>query len=125
MRTLAKILQHRFLTNNNGQSAVEYIVVCAALVAGLIITPNIYDTISHTMQDKYKSYAFSVSISDPPSKQFDDKVKHDADEVKHVIDILKDLEKLVTDSIIPDILHGKIPSEDSVKEFLHLLKSLF
>jgi hypothetical protein len=104
--------------NQSGQSSVEYLVVTGALIAGLITLPNIYDTFSHTMQDKYKSYAFSVAISDPPSKQFDD-------EVHHTADIIEEIEDLLFKTIFPDLAKGKMPSIADVKKFFDLAKSLF
>ncbi len=109
----------RFLRGNEkGQSAVEYLVVMAALMASLITLPNIYHTVSHTMQDKYTSYAFSVAISDPPSKQFDDTVHQGAD-------ILKEIEHVLFDIIIPDIRQGKLPGIGEIKDFFDLVKKLF
>lgn len=109
-----------FLRSHNecGQSSVEYLVVTGALIASLITLPNIYDTISHTMRDKYKSYAFSVAISDPPSKQFDDKVHHTAD-------IIEQIEDLLSNTIFPDIAKGKMPSLTDIKKFFDLAKRLF
>lgn len=114
--------------NEKGQSAIEYIVICTALVTMLLITSShnsIYNIVSHTMQDKYNSYEFAVSISDPPSKQFDDEVEQDADKVKDIMHTLKKIKHLIGHSIIPDITHGKIPSMDSIKEFGKLVESLF
>lgn len=128
MKLLKSVLQVPFLAGEEGQSAVEYLVICTALVTLLLVSTSqdgIYQMMSHTMQDKYKSYAFGVSIADPPSKAFDDEVKKDAEKVKEVLDTLGELEELITHAIIPDILHGKMPSKDSVKEFVNLLKSLF
>lgn len=113
------------LRNQQGQSAVEYLVITAALVASLLTLPNMYDTLSHTMRNKYQSYAFGVSISDPPSKAFDDKVSKDADEVKHILETLKQVENLFSHTIIPDIKHGKMPSTKSITEFRDQLKKLF
>jgi len=109
----------RFLRGNEkGQSAVEYLVVTAALMASLITLPNIYQTVGHTMQDKYTSYAFSVAISDPPSKQFDDTVHQGAD-------LLKEIEHVLFDIIIPDIRQGKLPGIGEIKDFFDLVKKLF
>lgn len=82
----------RHIRNDRGQSIVEYLIVSAAIVASLITAPSIYQEISGTLKNKYKSYAFGVAVSDPPRKTFDDQVKKDADEVKHILDILKDIE---------------------------------
>lgn len=120
-----KIFFFRFLNNQRGQSAVEYLIVSAAIIAGLITLPSIYDTMSHTMQNKYKSYAFGISISDPPTKHFDDTVKQDIDKVSKVLDTLKALWDIGTGSILPDIFHGKMPSTNAIKAFIALIKSLF
>ena len=128
MKALANILPANFIQNEKGQSAVEYLVICTALVSILLMSSSqdsMYNIVSHTMQEKYKSYAFGVSISDPPSKQFDDEVKQDADKVKEVLNTLSKIERLISDTIVPDIVHGKMPSTDSIKEFAELLKSLF
>jgi len=128
MKTLINKFPAHVFQNEKGQSAVEYLVICTALVTMLLISSSqdsLYNIVSHTMQDKYKSYAFGVSISDPPSKQFDDEVKEDADKVKDVLDTLKEIKELISHIIIPDILHGQMPSTDSIKEFTSLLKSLF
>lgn len=101
-----------------GQSAVEYLIVTSALIAGLITLPNIYDTISHTMHDKYTSYAFSIAISDPPSKEFDDKVHHEADTMEQIEDLL-------FKTIFPDIGKGKMPATEDIKKFFDLVKGLF
>ncbi len=128
MKTLINMLPADVFHNEEGQSAVEYLVICTALVTMLLISSSqdsLYNIMSHTMQDKYKSYAFGVSISDPPSKQFDDTVKEDADKVKEVLNILGEIRALVSHMILPDILHGKMPSTDSIKQFASLVKSLF
>jgi hypothetical protein len=128
MKASTAPLSANVLQNEKGQSAVEYLVICTALVTMLLISSSdnsIYNIVSHTMQDKYKSYAFGVSISDPPSKKFDDEVKQDTDKVKEVLSILKEIGELISHIILPDILHGKMPSMDSIKEFASLVKSLF
>lgn len=128
MKALRNILPASIFLNERGQSAVEYLVICTALVTMLLISSSqdsMYNIVSHTMQEKYKSYAFGVSISDPPSKQFDDEVKQDADKVEEVLNTLSKLERLIADTIIPDITHGKMPSTDSIKDFADLIKSLF
>lgn len=111
-------------SNEKGQSSVEYIIVTSALVAALITMPSIYDTISHTMQDKYKSYAFGVSISDPPSKQFDDKVHKVADIIKQIEDLIEKIGAIFT-----DIFSGKLPSVKDFKSVFNdlweLIKTLF
>ena len=128
MKTLTNMLPAHVFQNEKGQSAVEYLVICTALVTMLLISSSqdsLYNIMSHTMQDKYKSYAFGVSISDPPSKQFDDEVKQDADKVKEVLDTLDEIGELISHIVLPDILHGKMPSTDSIKKFASLVKSLF
>ncbi|MCL7488921.1 MAG: hypothetical protein M8357_12205 [Desulfobulbaceae bacterium] len=113
----ARLAQFLLSRGEQGQSSVEYLVVTGALIASLITLPNIYDTFSHTIQDKYKSYAFSVAISDPPSKKFDD-------EVHHTADIIEQIENLLFKTIFPDISRGKMPAIKDIKNFFDLLKSL-
>lgn len=61
----------RLLHCSRGQAAVEYIVICGILVATLLAAPSVYDQVSTTLANKYRSYVFSVAITDPPSSEFD------------------------------------------------------
>ena len=117
-RIIARLFHRLRVHNERGQSSIEYLVVTGALIVSLITLPNIYDSISHTMRDKYKSYAFSIAISDPPSKQFDDTVHHTADTIEQI-------EELLSDTIFPDIAQGKMPAITDIKKFFDLVKSLF
>lgn len=83
------------LRNQHGQSAVEYLVVVGALVSALIAAPSIFSEVRDMMQNKYSSYSFGVAISDPPTSEFDEKVKRDANAVKEAIDALHKLENFV------------------------------
>ncbi len=120
------------IQNERGQSAVEYLIMCAALVTLFITTSSensIYNMISHTIHDKYSSYAFGVSISDPPDKAFDDKVKEDAAKVKEVLDELENIEDLISDIELPDLSFKDISDEDSgiingFKTLVHDIKDL-
>lgn len=111
--------------NEKGQSTIEYLVVTGVLIASLISMPSIYKAISDTMQDKYKSYAFGVAISDPPRKAFDDTVQKDADKVKEVLDTLKDLGQFIENLTLDFFTKGKLPSKQDIDNFYNLLKKLF
>ena len=113
------------LRNARGQSTIEYLVVTGALIATLISMPSIYKAVSDTMQDKYKSYAFGIAISDPPRKAFDDTVQKDADKVKEVLDILSDLGQLIENLSLDFFTKGKLPSKQDIDNFYNLLKKLF
>lgn len=113
MKTLfSKYLLSERILNQRGQSAVEYIIVTGFIVTALVTLPSLYDTFSHTMHDKFQSYAFGISISDPPSKAFDD-------EVHKVSEVLGEIEKIFSElwDMIKDLtLHGKVPSLSDIKK---------
>ena len=111
--------------NERGQSTIEYLVVTGVLIISLVSMPSIYKAISDTMQDKYKSYAFGIAISDPPRKAFDDTVQKDADKVKEVLDTLKDLGKFIENLTLDFFTKGKLPSKQDIDNFYKLLKKLF
>lgn len=89
--------------DQDGQSAVEYLVVVGALVSALIAAPSAFDMIRDMMQNKYRSYSFGIAISDPPTSGFDEKVKRDANAVKEAIDTLHKLEQFVEHPPHPEI----------------------
>ncbi|WP_457577933.1 hypothetical protein [Desulfomarina sp.] len=111
--------------NQRGQSTVEYLVIVMILLILPPTTKTIYQVMSHTMHDKYNSYAFAVSISDPPSKKFDDEVKKDINKVSHIINSIKQIGHIIGTQIIPDIFHGQMPSSDSIKDLMELIKKMF
>ena len=113
------------LSDQSGQSAIEYLVICGVLIMALITVPSFYGTMSHTMKNKYQSYYFGVAISDPPRKAFDDAVNQDADKVSRIIKDIQKIGEFIEDVIIPDILKPKLPSQSEIEQFLELLKSLF
>lgn len=88
--------------NHSGQSTIEYLVVCFVLIAVLLEGPGIYQRLSSTMQNKYHSYAFSIAISDPPTKAFDDAIHKDAAKVEHVLQVLEEIEDDIKHAHIPD-----------------------
>lgn len=88
--------------NESGQSTIEYLVVCFILIAVLVKGPGVYQRMSGTMQNKYHSYAFSVAISDPPSKTFDDALHQDAAKIEHVLEVLEEIEKDIESAHLPD-----------------------
>jgi len=118
------------LHNENGQSAVEYLVICTALVTLVLISSSqdsVYNMISHTIHNKYSSYAFGVSIADPPSKAFDDTIaKQVLHDLENIEDIIGDLTKLdIADELKKDIssMDKKIMHE--VLTLWEKIKSLF
>lgn len=110
---------------NRGQSTIEYLIVTFVVVAAVVTAPGIYETVSHTMANKYHSYRFGIAISDPPRKAFDDTIKKDAGKVEHFFDTLGKIEDLIGDTIFPDLSQGKLPSWKDVKKFGKLIKGLF
>ena len=95
-------MKRSLLRNQHGQSAVEYLIVVGALVSALIATPSAFEMVGDMMQNKYRSYSFGIAISDPPTSEFDEKVKQDANAVKEAIDALHKLEKFVEQPPHPD-----------------------
>ncbi len=124
MQTLSRQTE-RTSNSQSGQSAVEYLVILTALLIIVPLWPSVYRQLSHTMQDKYSSYAFAVSISDPPSKAFDDEIKKDTGKVGHFLKTLKDIGKVLKQDIFGSLIHGKMPSKDALKTLLKLVKGLF
>ena len=106
-----------FLGNNRWQSTIEYLIVTFTVVAALITVPNIYNTLSNTMQNKYHSYSFGIAISDPPRKAFDDSVQKDADKVEKIFKIFDEIEDLFNNTVFPDLSEGKLPSWNDIKKF--------
>lgn len=121
MNLSRSISKHLF--NQTGQSAVEYLVVSFCLIATLLVTPSVYVTVSDTISNKYKSYCFGVAISDPPTKDFDDKEKKAGDALKVIHKIFNALEQLVDDLFFPTP-GGAMPAIDAVKKFIHALKNI-
>lgn len=124
------------LHNENGQSAVEYLVICTALVTLVLISSSqdsVYNMISHTIHNKYSSYAFGVSIADPPSKAFDDAVTKDITKAKQVLhdlenigDVIGDLTKLnIADELEKDISSMDKKIMNGVLTLWDDIKSLF
>jgi len=111
--------------NQNGQSIVEYLVICGVLVMALVTMPSIYQEMSHTMQNKYKSYCFGVAISDPPRKAFDDAINKDANEIHKIITFFQKLEHFITNVVVPDIINLRLPDQKEIQEFLDTIKDLF
>lgn len=97
------------LADERGQSTIEYLLVCSILISVLIKGPGIYNEVSSAIENKYHSYAFSVAISDPPRKAFDDEIRKDAAKIEHVLDVLEDIEDDIEQAHIPDISDIHIP----------------
>jgi hypothetical protein len=55
----------------NGQASIEYLIVCAALVAALLAPvtneKNIMEICSEALQDWYSAFAYSKSLSVLPN----------------------------------------------------------
>ena len=107
--TLCCGINKSHLADESGQSTIEYLLVCGLLIGVLIKGPWIYQKISTPVQNKYHSYAFSVAISDPPTKAFDDEIHKDASKVEHVLDVLEEIEEDIEDAHIPDPRDIHIP----------------
>lgn len=114
-----------FAADERGQSTIEYLVVTFVLVASLIAVPNLYETSSDTLKNKYHSYSFAVAVSDPPRKAFDDEVEHDADKIEKILDIIEEIADLMNNSVFPDLKAGKLPSWEDIKKFGDIIKSLW
>lgn len=67
---------------SRGQSAVEYLVICACLITALLAAPPVLNTVHDTLANKYGSYSFGVSISDPPTVAHDQKIQQIIDTLK-------------------------------------------
>jgi hypothetical protein len=110
------------LADESGQSTIEYLLVCFILIGVLVKGPGIYQNVSSTMENKYHSYAFSVAISDPPRKAFDDEIHQDAAKIEHVLDILEEIEDDIEQAHIPDPSDIHIPKgiENVWEKITHL-----
>ncbi|MDD2557004.1 MAG: hypothetical protein RBR43_00810 [Desulfuromonadaceae bacterium] len=75
------------------------------------------------MQNKYHSYAFSVAISDPPSKVFDDAIQRDSAKIEHVLEALEEIEKDIEHAHLPDPRSMEMPGgiEKIWQKITHLL----
>ncbi len=111
-------------SNQRGQAAVEYLIVCFCLIATLLTVPSIYLTFSDAVSNKYKSYCFGVAISDPPTKAFDDKEKAASDALREVKEVFNAIEQLIKDLFFPEP-DGSMPAIDAVKKFINTLKNIF
>lgn len=83
------------IASDSGQSTVEYLVVTFMLVAILLYPSSIWEFFSVTLKNKYHSYVFGVSVSDPPRKEFDDRLAKGAEEIEKALDILKKVEHVI------------------------------
>lgn len=90
----------------------------------LIGSDNVKDTLVKTFHNKYQSYAFGVSISDPPSSAFDKEVNDDAKKIKEITDIIKDLIDFVTGADPHAGDEGKKPVTEDLEEFERRIKNL-
>jgi hypothetical protein len=81
--------QQSIFCANRGQSTVEYVAVLSALflIAGL--GGGAVSKLATTIKQKYKSYCFSVAISDPPEAVFDSREAY-----QHNSEVLLALDKV-------------------------------
>lgn len=100
------------LNNDSGQSTVEYLIVTFMVVAALIYPTPIYETISGTLKNKYQGYRFAVAISDPPRKEFDDKLEKGAEMVHKVIDTVGEIKRVAS-----DVEHFQLPIHEKLPSF--------
>lgn len=120
----------KLLRDQRGQSAVEYLVICTAMVTLFLVSSSqdsVYNMMSHTIHDKYESYAFGISISDPPSKAFDDAVKQDAAKIQKALHELEDVADYIKDHPLPETIQsGDLPStfDTVIKGFKDLVQDL-
>ena len=98
--------------DERGQSTVEYLIITFMVVAALVYPTNIYETIGGTLKNKYQSYCFGVAISDPPRKEFDEKVKKGAEMAHKVIDTIKDMKNAAE-----DVKHFHLPTKEVLPSF--------
>lgn len=112
------------LLNNNGQGAVEYLIVTLCLIATLLSAPSIYTSISDTMSNKYKSYCFAVAISEPPTKAFDDGAQKVGDFIHMIDEVIGAIEDLIEDLFTPSA-GGVMPPKEAVNKFVGTLRKVF
>ena len=114
--------KHNPLTNQCGQSTTEYVVIILFMLFAFMGKNAITEQLQTTFHNKYKSYAFGVAISDPPSKAFDDEVKDKTDRVKTVIDSLKNIIDIISDFFSGDIDPGTDPGTEIIEQFKHIIE---
>jgi hypothetical protein len=112
------------LTNQRGQSAVEFLVVVGALISALVAMPSAFSMVQDMLRDKYRSYSFGIAISDPPDSIFDDTVARDAAKIKKVVDTLHDVEKFIKQPSLPDVAKPTLPGKKEIDEFERILNKL-
>ncbi len=111
------------VVNQKGQSTVEYVVIVSLLLAAFLGSDSI-DSLVKTFHQKYKSYAFGVSISDPPSSSFDKEVNDSAQEVADIMHIIDDLLEFI-EGADPDAGGaGDNPVTEELEEFERIIKNL-
>lgn len=109
--------------DQKGQSTVEYVVIVSLLLA-TFLGSNAMDTLIKKFHQKYKSYAFSVSISDPPSSSFDREVNDGAQEVADIVKIIRDIMGFI-EGTNPDAGGaGDNPMTEDLEEFERIIKNL-
>jgi hypothetical protein len=111
------------LTNQQGQSTVEYVAVIFLLLTTFLGTSCIDDLVD-TFHRKYKSYAFAVSISDPPSSSFDKEVNEGAGKVAEIMDVIDNLMEYVEDADPDAGDAGDNPVTDELEKFERIIKNL-
>lgn len=124
LRKSIQPLQDWPLWNQYGQSTTEYIVVILFLFTAFLGSDTITGELQQTFQNKYKSYAFAVSVSDPPSAAFDQEVHDDANKIKNILSSLKDIVDTVEDLLSGDIQPGTDPGTEILEDFKRIIDNL-
>lgn len=111
----------QILFSSSGQSTVEYVVVVTALIAVLMGTHSVFSEVRTVFIDKYRSYCFGISISDPPSVTFEKKIEKDS---KTALNDLKEIESFIkkhSSFDIPDIPKKPTNAKEILNDFEKLL----
>ncbi len=108
---------HRF-GSQRGQSTVEYVVIVTIFLTAFMAAPSVTKQLQTVFANKAESYAFAVSISDPPGSRADEKVHEVTDKIDKIYNFLNDFE-------LPDDIKEKIPGYESVEKFIKKIKKLF
>lgn len=112
----------RIITNERGQSTAEYIIIVMLMFTAFLGKDAAIEQLQLTFHNKYKSYAFGVSISDPPSKSFDDTVKKTADKIKNIIDSIKNIIDIIAQVLDGKIDPGREPGTEILEQFKHIIE---
>lgn len=109
--------------NQKGQSTVEYVVIVSLLLA-VFLGSDSMDKLIKKFHQKYKSYAFSVAISDPPSSSFDKEVNDGAQEIADIVHLIKEIMQFIEGSDPDAGGAGDNPATEELEEFENIIKNL-